>query len=319
MAGVVEKKRRSVALGGFTRSVGVLRSAITTESPICVVTPKFEKVNDAWDKLEAAQEAFIEATDIDIDNHADGLKYLDTPTETFTNVVKEYSDYFKKVETKVKEDLENKEKAEKLVENERLVRENRERVEAEARSKAEQLGAKFESTKTEFVTMLDDFKRLNFASKDSLKDASNDDKRVGLKKLEYELDLLKAKFANLSGIDPTKAEVLTDLKKTFLEEADAPFLVTQKDILTQLQTSKTSGGALEPVVSTSSSSSIKKEAMKLPHFDGDETMNPYKEYPIWKNRWNTLIVEYEERFRHTYLMDHLDSYAKENIIGNESN
>ena len=200
-----------------------------------------------------------------------------------------------------------------------MVRENRERVEAEARSKAEQLGAKFESTKTEFVTMLDDFKRLNFASKDSLKDASNDDKRVGLKKLEYELDLLKAKFANLSGIDPTKAEVLTDLKKTFLEEADAPFLVTQKDILTQLQTSKTSGGALEPVVSTSSSSSIKKEAMKLPHFDGDETMNPYKEYPIWKNRWNTLIVEYEERFRHTYLMDHLDSYAKENIIGNESN
>ena len=105
----VEKKRRSAALGGFTRSVNLLRSAIRTESPISVVTPKFEKVNDAWDKLEAAQDAFIEATDIDIDEHADGLKYLDAPTETFTKIVNEYSEYFKQVEKQDRDDVRERE------------------------------------------------------------------------------------------------------------------------------------------------------------------------------------------------------------------
>ena len=314
----VEKNRRSSALGRFTRSVNVLRSAIQSESPISVVTPKFEKVNEAWDKLEAAQDAFIEATNIDIETHADGLQYLDAPENTFTKIVNEYSEYFKQVEQQDKDDVKKKEDAEKLVENDRLEREKRERIAEEAKSKAEELEAKFESTKAEFVSMLDDFKRLNLASKDSLKDASDDDKRVGVKKLESDLDLLKAKFAILSGIDPTKAQVITDLKKTFLDEADAPFLLTQKDILSQLQTSNTSGGNVQSTSSMTSTSSTKKEAMKLPHFNGDETMNPYKEYPIWKNRWNTLIVEYEERFRHTFLMDHLDSYAKEKIVGYES-
>ena len=118
----VEKRRRSSALGGFTRSVNLLRSSITNESPISVVTPKFEKVNETQDKLEAAQEAFIEKTDIDIEH--DGLKYLDVPTETFPNVVKEYSEYFKLVERQDKDDVKRKEEAGKLVENERLEREN---------------------------------------------------------------------------------------------------------------------------------------------------------------------------------------------------
>ena len=166
--------------------------------------------------------------------------------------------------------------------------------------------------------MLDDFNRLNLASKDSLKEVSDIDKRAGLKKLESDLDSLKLKFAHLSGIDPSKNEVITDLKERFLEEADGPFLVTQKDILTQLQTSETSGGETQPAAGSSITSSTKKETMKLPNFNGDETMNPYKEYPIWKKRWNTLIAEYEERFRHTYLMDHLDSDAKEKIVGFES-
>ena len=170
--------KRSTALGGFTRSVNVLRSAITTKSPISVVKPKFKKVNETWDKLEAAQDAFIEKTDIDIENHADGLKYLDVPTETFTNVVREYSEYFKLVERQDKDDVKRKEEADKLVENERLERENRERVEADIQSKALELEAKFESTKAEFVTMLDDFKRLNLVSKDSLKDVSDSENRL---------------------------------------------------------------------------------------------------------------------------------------------
>ena len=173
MAGEAEKKRRSIALGGFTRSVNLLNTVINEKSPISVVTPKYDRVNEAWYKLEAAHDAFIEQTDIDIEEHADGIKYLDKHTETFKKVVSDYSVYFKSAEA---ESIKQKGDADKLVERERVETESRLRVEAEAKSKNEEMGTKFESTKAEFISMLDDFKRLSLASKDSLKDASDDDK-----------------------------------------------------------------------------------------------------------------------------------------------
>ena len=161
---------------------------------------------------------------------------------------------------------------------------------------------------------------MSLASKDSLKDASDDDKRAGLTKLETNLDLLKTKFAYLSGIDLAKEQEITDLKKKFLDEAETPFVAAQKEMLQQLSASKTSGGSTpsSATVSSATANTTKKEAMKLPHFKGDDSSNPYMEYPIWKKRWDTLIVEYEERFRHNFLLDHLDSAAKGKIIGLES-
>ena len=119
MAGEAEKKRRSIALGGFTRSVNLLNTVINEKSPISVVTPKYDRVNEAWYKLEAAHDAFIEQTDIDIEEHADGIKYLDKHTETFKKVVSDYSVYFKSAEA---ESIKQKGDADKLVERERELR-----------------------------------------------------------------------------------------------------------------------------------------------------------------------------------------------------
>ena len=105
MAGEAEKKRRSIALGGFTRSVNLLNTVINEKSPISVVTPKYDRVNEAWYKLEAAHDAFIEQTDIDIEEHADGIKYLDKHTETFKKVVSDYSVYFKSAEAEREREL----------------------------------------------------------------------------------------------------------------------------------------------------------------------------------------------------------------------
>ena len=221
-----EKKRRSLALGNFTRSVNILTKLIADNAPIIVVTPKYEKVNETYYKLEAVHEEFIEKTDIDIEEHADGLKYLEKPAETFLNTVNAYSEYFKKIENDEQEKITNKDEADKLLENQRFERENNARIQEEAKSKADETEAKFESTKAEFTSMIDTFNRMNLASKDYLKDVSNDDKRAGLSKLETDFDLLKNKFAQLSGIDPTKD--VADLKKKLLDDAETPFLATQK-------------------------------------------------------------------------------------------
>ena len=57
------KKRRSQALSNFTRSANVFDSLIAESSPSELVKPQFEKVVSCWDKLEAAQEVFIEESD----------------------------------------------------------------------------------------------------------------------------------------------------------------------------------------------------------------------------------------------------------------
>ena len=61
------KKRRSQAKSNFTRNVNALEVLIAGSETLLVVTPQFEKVKTCWEKLETAQEEFIDRTDIDID------------------------------------------------------------------------------------------------------------------------------------------------------------------------------------------------------------------------------------------------------------
>ena len=55
----------------------------------------------------------------------------------------------------------------------------------------------------------------------------------------------------------------------------------------------------------------------FPLFSGDER-TAYLKYPMWKKQWATQIVDYEERYRATMLLNHLDSKASERIIGLEN-
>ena len=55
----------------------------------------------------------------------------------------------------------------------------------------------------------------------------------------------------------------------------------------------------------------------LPTFSGDEK-TAFLKYPIWKQQWDNHIQEYEEKYRATMLLNHLDAKALEQIIGLET-
>ena len=62
-----------------------------------------------------------------------------------------------------------------------------------------------------------------------------------------------------------------------------------------------------------------RKSVHLPKFEGDEKKAPFLKYPVWIDQWKTLIVEYDEKWWGTMLMDHLDDTAKGKLIGFEKN
>ena len=129
-----EKKRRharSQALSNFTRSANVLDSLITESSPVELVKPQFEKVSSCWERLEAAQEVFIENTEIEVDTDANGIAYLDVPGVKHAQIMKNYSTYLKGV--KVAQGVE----MEKAASDRRLVEEEKAKADALDRKTAQ--------------------------------------------------------------------------------------------------------------------------------------------------------------------------------------
>ena len=67
------------------------------------------------------------------------------------------------------------------------------------------------------------------------------------------------------------------------------------------------------------SSNTKREAVQLPKFSGDEKAGQaFLKYPIWLENWKSQILEYEEMYRASILMSHIDSKAQKKIIGLET-
>ena len=64
-------------------------------------------------------------------------------------------------------------------------------------------------------------------------------------------------------------------------------------------------------------STTKRETVMLPHFSGEEK-TAYLKYSIWKLQWDSHIQEYEEKYRATMLMNHLDEKAQLQIVGLEN-
>ena len=67
----------------------------------------------------------------------------------------------------------------------------------------------------------------------------------------------------------------------------------------------------------SSFSTTTRETVMLPQFSGDEK-TAFLKYPVWKQQWDTHIQEYEEKYRATMLLNHLDEKALHQIIGLET-
>ena len=91
------KKKRSLALSKFTRSVNTFTSLLDGVSPKSLVEPQYDLVKTCWSALEEAQEEFLEIT-VDIDAAGGVVDYLDEPEVRHTDALKAYAAYLKAVD-----------------------------------------------------------------------------------------------------------------------------------------------------------------------------------------------------------------------------
>ena len=303
------KKQRTIALRQYTRNLNHLDKLLDDASPAVLVTPHFEKFQGSWTKLEEAQDKFIELTDIDIEADKDGLDFLDEPSERYQQALIRYSTYLKTTEEAQRVQTREKEESDRQVEVESRKQREREAREEEERLRKQEQDVKFLVSKKELESAIDAFKRSTTNLRDSLEEAGDSDKRREWQKVESEFSELKIKLSQIIAIDPEQD--ISDLDKKLVDEAESVYASTQKWIVDESRdiSLNTSGG--------SRTSATKKEAVTLPSFQGDEKTSPFLNFPIWKHKWDTLIVEYEPGYRTTILWEHLDAAAREKYAGCE--
>ena len=316
-----EKKVRSIALRSFTRSTGTLANLLDANQPSVVVMPEVSKhwgkVMECWDKLQSAHDEFIEKTDIvDLDNDKDGFPYLDAPTTTYNALLARYTNFHKDAKdveiagvAKAEYDKRKTEEVErKRVEAERL------ETEKENINKVKQ--EKFEEERKEFEAALDTFKRMNVGIKETLEDASESDKRLRLEGCTKEFSTLKDTFIKLSASVET-AETET-FKNLFMDSAEQPFAETEKWLLAEVKDTPNTSGGKSSSSATNTSKSTKTETVHLPTFQGDPSASPFHKFPAWKEKWESLIEEYDKKYHTTLLEKHLDETARSKYFGWEN-
>ena len=75
----MEKRKRITEASNFTRNLNQLIKLIDVDAQPVLVTPQFEKMSDSYDKLEAAHNDFLPATEIGIQTDKDGLECMNDP------------------------------------------------------------------------------------------------------------------------------------------------------------------------------------------------------------------------------------------------
>ena len=300
------KKRRTVALGTFTRNENNLNAMIEDASPKHIVTPQYEKVQACWNKLEEVHDAYIESVEGDITD--EDLNKLDEPNVRYRAVVKRYSDFLKISDNVERTDLQQKEKENRDAEEVIRKQVATEKKMAEEDQYKEEIAAKFKSAKAELETGIDAFNRFVKSMKDAVVDVTDSVKRSELGKVEAEFKELKSQLVKLTGIDVN--EDTADMNVKFVDVAEKAYLDFHKLVTSELTDthSSTSGG---------SNSLSKRELVDLPSFQGDEKASPFVKFPIWKKQWDTQILDYEPRYHWRMLDKHLDDAARAKFIGYE--
>ena len=103
----MEKRKRSTALGAFTRNERTLNLMFDEGSPTHLITPQYEQLQVCWNRLEDAHDAYIESIVGDIDDAT--MNSLDEPAQRYQDVVKRYSTYFRKNQEKDRDELRERE------------------------------------------------------------------------------------------------------------------------------------------------------------------------------------------------------------------
>ena len=309
------KRKRSRTLGKFTRTYNTLVKLLDQEgSNRSVVDPQFESLKTIWEALEDTHEDYLANADAAVSDDAVEAAYLDEPGERYTTAVVRYSEYLKSQDESKQKSEESKVKGDRLYEDERRKRETKELKEEEELRAKEELKVKFQSLTLEVKTDVDSFKNIAGSLKNSLEEASDQVKRGEWTKVETEFQSLREKLRKCVGMDQSVDAADSEETKEKFREAETAFTEFQNWMLPQLKdVPNTSGG------SSSTMSSAKKEAVRLPRFEGAEKSSPFLHFPIWKDQWEKMIEEYPEKWQSQVLLDHLDETAKSKLIGCETN
>jgi hypothetical protein len=222
------KKVRSQCLKNFTRSVNSFNDVLANQLPLDLLTRSYEKVQTCFEKLEAAQDSFVEVDD-NVEATDDGeieADYLDEPAGRHQKVLIAYGE-FKKKSIEDERSFQQKHIVDvQKLEDDRRAKEAKEARDAELAKEQMEKDTLFDSNVAEFEIAVDAFSRMNNDIASVVADASDADKRDALGKLEANFQDLRTKLVGLGSIDSSK-----DTKKyqdSFIATVEKPFTTSQK-------------------------------------------------------------------------------------------
>ena len=300
MAEAEIKKAKAVRVskrGAFTRKKNYLQQLLDGGAPVHKLKDTFAELTDAFKALEVANEAVMVAVEED-QLETEGA-YLDTVSD-------ELSAMDLKVCTSL--DTQNQQdKQEKAVEDEAERKRNFEGALAALKTKLESFG-KPSANLSELIAE----KSISFV-----------DMRLEVSKLEDQQAKLLEERVKVASMDPAAdisgiCDQFTNLVVVEVDRCKRLALDYLKEDTTVVSTPAAtveSGGGTR--FSSTGFSTTKRETVMLPKFSGEEK-TAYLQYPVWKKQWSCHIAEYEEKYRATMLLNHLDAKALEQIVGLES-
>ena len=302
----VAKTKRSTALRNFTRANNMLTKLMANEKTAQDMLEKqFDKFLEAWNTLEAAHGDYLEIAEVEDD------EYLNDPEAAMQAGYVEYND--RSIQLREKE----KESKDTMAATERTAEEAKRAAAEEGRKK--DVAERVKTEKAKFLGEAESFKDLARILENKVgTDIGAADKRRELAALEKEFGRLRMKKTEVVGLDPAGDH--TEVKNAFSKDVGKVFEDVQRMILEEVKDTPTgpivhSGGA----AAAAPHSTTKTERVKLPHFKGNEKESPYLKFPVWKQQWDGLIVDYDEVHRAGLLFDHIDDAAKNKLVGVESN
>ena len=117
----------------------------------------------------------------------------------------------------------------------------------------------------------------------------------------------------VAGIYPSG--VMSEINRKFAAETERSFCGAKKWFMAAFKDAEDHSLS----VSRTANSSTKKEPVKLPMFKGAVKSSPFLKFPVWIERWEKLIDQYDEVWKPSILLDHLDDAAREKFVGYKVN
>ena len=294
------KALRVSKLGSFTRKKNHLQQLLDGGAQVTKLKEVYREMKAAYEVLERAHEEVLVVIQEDQLEAED--TYMDAPAAVLSGMdVKIGTSEETQTQHQIQEQNRQKE------------------VDDAARKKRE-----YAEALNTFKTNMDGFGKPseNLLRLSNEKMISHADMCTELKKLEDSFASLLSDKAKVTSLDST-ADIREDVERFQLvsDEVDQckrialDFLKDAPVVVAPIDPGVSTGG--RGLGSTSGFSATKRETVMLPTFSGDEK-TAFLQYPVWKTQWESHIQEYETKYRATMLLNTLDTKAKEQIVGLET-